>query len=224
LETFFVFYVSIVFLVYICRMIDEAPNILARVKNLYHKYGIRSVTMDDVARELGISKKTLYQHFRDKDDLVNQVVDAEIEYRRQMFGGPQWEQMNAIEQLLELTRCVSDMLKAHSAVTEYDLKKYYPDLYVKVREVRREHIQKFFHANLKKGLDEGLYRPELHADIIIRLSVYIVDGLVDSDVVTIEEFLEHRFLIEFIQYHTRGIATALGLKILEEQLQMRGLV
>ena len=71
METFFVFFVSIVYFVYICTMNDELQNILRKVLTLYRKFGIRSVTMDDVSHELGISKKTLYQYVRDKDELVH---------------------------------------------------------------------------------------------------------------------------------------------------------
>ena len=103
-------------------MNDELLNILQRVRSLYRKYGIRSVTMDDVSRELGISKKTLYQYVHDKDELVNKVVELELTSQQNHFIESCRENLNAIEEIAEIARCINYMLKEYSAVTEYDLK------------------------------------------------------------------------------------------------------
>lgn len=125
---------------------------------------------------------------------------------------------NAIEQLLEIARCISIMLKDYSPSTEYDLKKYYPDLYIKVRNLRRNHIYKFILENLNKGKEEGLYRHEIDVDIISKLNVSVIDNLIDSEVITINEFLDQRFFSEFFVYHIRGIASINGLDFLDKQL------
>jgi AcrR family transcriptional regulator len=199
-------------------MNDELLNILRKVLLLYRKYGIRSVTMDDVSHELGISKKTLYQYVRDKDELVNLVVDMEIAERQERMMITCTDNKNAIEQLLEIARCISIMLKDYSPSTEYDLKKYYPDLYIKVRNLRRNHIYKFILENLNKGKEEGLYRHEIDVDIISKLNVSVIDNLIDSEVITIHEFLDQRFFGEFFVYHIRGIASVNGLDFLDKQL------
>jgi TetR/AcrR family transcriptional regulator, cholesterol catabolism regulator len=218
METFYIFFVSKVFLVYICGMNEELKTILQKVQSLYRKYGIRSVTMDDIAHELGISKKTLYQYVRDKDDLVNQVVDLEIQERKSRMEISCADNHNAIEQLFEIGRCISYMLKDYSPASEYDLKKYYPDLYIKVRDLRRNHIMHFIQSNLIKGKEEGLYRENLNVDIISRLSVANIDSMIDSEVVSITEFLEPRFFHEYFVYHISGISNNKGLEVLEHVL------
>jgi len=200
-------------------MNDELSNILLRVRTLYRKYGIRSVTMDDVSRELGISKKTLYQYVLDKDELVRKVIDLEVETRLQNMQKSCREDLNAIEELLEIAQCISYMLKEYSPVIEYDLKKYYPDAYLRLREMKREHMFKFIHDNLIKGKKEGLYRIELDIDILTKLSVSHIDGMFDSEVIAIDEFLDKRFYHEYFIYHLHGIANEKGLQVLKEQLR-----
>ncbi len=191
-------------MVYICTMNDELSNILDRVHALYRKYGIRSVTMDDVSRELGISKKTLYQYVRDKDELVSKVVELEISSQQSLMLESCKEGLNAIEELTEIARCVNYMLKEYSAVTEYDLKKYYPDLYIRFREARRERLLRFIHDNLAKGKNEGLFRADLNIGILSKLSLAHIDGMFDSEIISITEFLEPTFFLEYFEYHLRG--------------------
>jgi TetR/AcrR family transcriptional regulator, cholesterol catabolism regulator len=199
-------------------MIEELTHILKKVRLLYRKYGIRSVTMDDVSHELGISKKTLYQHVRDKDDLVHKVVEMEISDRQERMLITCSDEKNAIEQLLEIAHCISFMLKDYSAASEYDLRKYYPDLYLKVRDLRRNHIYRFILDNLNKGKNEGFYRKEIDSEIISKLNVSVIDGMVDNEVVTISEFMDQRFFNEFFIYHIRGIVNDKGLNFLESHL------
>lgn len=199
-------------------MNDELVTILKKVRQLYRKYGIRSVTMDDVSHELGISKKTLYQYVHDKDDLVHKVVEMEISDRKERMDISCSDDKNAIEQLLEIARCISTMLKDYSSATEYDLKKYYPDLYIKVRELRRNHVYRFIFDNLKKGIQEGIYREEIKLEIVSRLNVALIDNMVDSEVISIPEFMDPQFFNEFFAYHIRGIVNEKGLKYFETHI------
>jgi AcrR family transcriptional regulator len=201
-------------------MNDELLNILKKVRLLYRKYGIRSVTMDDVSHELGISKKTLYQYVHDKDELVHQVIEMEIADQQGKMMLTCVDQRNAIEQLLEIARCISSMLRDYSAASEYDLRKYYPDLYMKVRDLRRNHIYHFMVDNLNKGKTEGLYRTEIDVDILSKLNVSVIDSMVDNEIITITEFMDTRFFNEFFIYHIRGIVNEKGLYYLKEHLNM----
>jgi len=175
--------------------------------------------MDDVSRELGISKKTLYQYVHDKDELVKKVVELEISSQHTHLIESCRENLNAIEELAEIANCISYMLKEYSAVTEYDLRKYYPDLYVRLRELRRERILKFIQDNLFKGKNEGLYRESLNIEIMAKLSLSHIDSMFESEIISITEFLEQKFFLEYFNYHLRGIVNDKGLRILEDQIQ-----
>src|SRR5512133_2454862 len=119
-------------------MNDELKNILSRVSELYLRYGIKSITMDDVARELGISKKTLYQYVTDKDDLVGKIVDNEISRRHEEICKCFRIGYNAIEELFEISMFMNKLMRNQNSVTEHDLKKYYPGHYEKTLKARRE--------------------------------------------------------------------------------------
>ncbi len=132
-------------------MNEELKNILLKVRELYMKYGIKSITMDDVATELGISKKTLYQYVTDKDDLVGKFIDNEILLRQEEICKCFKADFNAIEELFEITIFMNRFLKDQNPATDHDLKKYYPHHYNKMVKTRRERIFSYILLNLKKG-------------------------------------------------------------------------
>jgi TetR/AcrR family transcriptional regulator, cholesterol catabolism regulator len=203
-------------------MNDEFKTILAKVRCLYMKYGIKSVTMDDVARELGISKKTLYQYVKDKNELVNNVVELELEDKGKYFEKICRDNLNAVEEALEVNKIVSMILKNYNPSTEYDLKKYYPELYSKIAKVRRERMYNKMLGNLKKGKKEGLYRAELNEEFIAKMQLSWIETAFDNEFLTHDEMLSPKLFFEFFIYHIRGIANEKGIAILEQKLKELG--
>ncbi len=199
-------------------MDGELKNILERVRALYVKYGIKSITMDDVSRELGISKKTLYQYVSDKTDLVSKVLDAEIAKRSNDFDTTNTNGANAIEEMILVNKHVNKMLKEYNPSNEYDLKKYYPELHRKFREDRQKRMYEWILNNIKRGKTENLYRQELDEEIIAKLFVYRNELYTENDMFNLNEYTSQKFFIEVIKYHIRGIASEKGIKILEENL------
>ena len=150
-------------------MNEDFKNILSKVRELYTKYGIKSITMDDVAKELGISKKTLYQHVTDKEDLVGKFIDNEIELRQKQICECFKAGYNAIEELFEISFFMNKLMREQNPATEHDLKKYYPEQYQKIVKVRREGMFSYILLNLKKGKKEGLYRDDMDDEVIAKL-------------------------------------------------------
>lgn len=200
-------------------MNEELKNILLRVRELYNKYGIKSITMDDVARELGISKKTLYQFVSDKDDLVGKFVDFEIEIRQEQICRCFQSELNAIEELFEISIFMNKMMRDQNPATEYDLKKYYPHHYQKIVKARKDGMYKYILLNLQKGKVEGLYREEMNEVIIAKFYLSRAENIHSTDHFTVEEFTSNKLFIELLTYHIRGIATAKGIKVLENKIK-----
>jgi TetR/AcrR family transcriptional regulator, cholesterol catabolism regulator len=198
---------------------EELKNILLKVRDLYNKYGIKSITMDDVARELSISKKTLYQFVNDKDDLVGKFIDNEIEIRQEQickcfnFG------FNAIEELFEISAFMNKLMREQNPATEHDLKKYYPHHHQKTVKIRRERMYSYVLLNLKKGKEEGLYREDLDEEVIAKLYLSRTENIHFNDLFTVEEFTSLKLFAELLTYHVRGIATEKGIFVLEEKLK-----
>ncbi len=200
-------------------MNDDLLNVLVKVRELYMKYGIKSITMDDVARELGISKKTLYQYVTDKDDLVGKFVDFEIVQRQEEICRCFKVGFNAIEELFELSVFMNKIMRDQNPATEYDLKKYHPQHYQKIVIARREGMYSYILANLKKGKKEGLYRKDMKDEVIAKLYLSRAENIHLNDLFTVEEFTSVKLFRELLTYHVRGIATDKGISVLEEQLK-----
>jgi len=198
---------------------NELKNILLKVRELYIKYGIKSITMDDVARELSISKKTLYQYVTDKDDLVGKFIENEIEIRFDQIYKCFKIGFNAIEELFEISFFMNRMMKDQNPTTEYDLRKYYPHHFQKTVKARREGVYKYILQNLKKGKEEGLYREDMDVEIIAKLYLSRSENNHLNELFTNEEFASVKLFIEVLKYHIRGIATEKGIVVLEKKIK-----
>lgn len=200
-------------------MNEDLKIILTKVRELYTKFGIKSITMDDVATELGISKKTLYQHVSDKDDLVGKYVDNEIELRQKEICSCFKVGFNAIEELFEISLFMNKMMREQNPATEHDLKKYYPQHHQKIVKVRREGIFDYIMMNLRKGKKEGLYRHDFDDEVIAKLYMARAENIPYNDMYSVEEFTSVKTFVELLSYHIRGIATQLGIEILEKKIE-----
>ena len=197
-------------------MNKEFEDVLKKVSALYRKYGIKSVTMDDVAHELGMSKKTLYQFVSDKTELVQMVVEHAGQCNFSAMIKKEGTELNAIEELIEVSQQVNSLMKDNSPAYEYDLKKYYPDIFQNLMAGRRKLMYESMLANIRKGKKEGIYREELDEKIIAKLHLLRIENLQSTEIFDEEEMHSSKFFREVFVYHIHGLATDKGLKILRE--------
>lgn len=189
---------------------NRVQSILGQVSKLYHRYGIKSVTMDDVAHHLSISKKTLYEYFEDKKDLVNQVLSSEHSNNCLVFDEIQHRKLNAMEELFEIYKSVKKMIQEYNPSMDYDIRKYYPDLFIKLREVRRKTMLENTLRNMVKGKKEGLYRKNLNIEVISRIHLFRIENLFDNDLFSAEELNSFVIFHELFIYHLHGIMSNKG--------------
>jgi AcrR family transcriptional regulator len=185
-------------------------HILEQVRKLYQRYGIKSVTMDDVASHLCISKKTLYEHFTDKEDLVRQVLLLDHERRCGLMTALENRNLNAIEELFEVYKMINIMFMEYNPSMEYDIRKYYPSLFVEVKDIWRKRMYESAYGNLMKGKKEGLYRKELNAKIIAKMHVFRTESLFDNDMFSIEELTSFKMFHQIFVYHLQGVLSHAG--------------
>jgi TetR/AcrR family transcriptional regulator, cholesterol catabolism regulator len=200
-------------------MNEDFKNILSKVRELYTMYGIKGITMDDVAKELGISKKTLYQHVTDKEDLVSKFVDNEIAMRKKQICECFKARYNAIEELFEISFFMNKLMREQNPATEHDLKKYYPEQHQKIVNVRREGMVSYILLNLEKGKKQGLYRADMDDEVIAKLYLSRSESISSSSLYTVEELTSIKIFIELLTHHIRGIATPEGIKELEKNIK-----
>jgi len=175
--------------------------------------------MDDVAKELCISKKTLYEHFTDKVDLVRKVILNELKESGEKFEKIENQNLNSIEELFEVNRILNEVIKNFNPAIDYDLRKYYPELYKEINENKREFMYNSIKDNMEKGKKEGLYRADLNVKIIAKLHIARIESKIDSDFFSLYEFTSTEVFNEVFIYHLRGICSEKGIRFFEEKLK-----
>lgn len=190
----------------------DIDKILEKTALLFKQYGIRSVTMDDISRELAVSKKTLYNHVKDKKELVEKVVEK-YSQSSHFEACVKREKFNAVEEFFMTYKFLKEMFLNHNPNVEYDLKKYYPDIFRKYTEVRNKKMYKSFSENLKKGKEEGYYRENLNVDILswwhVKRTEFMQNHIQTAS--ETENFGKLEILEEMINYHFQAIATEKGI-------------
>lgn len=136
-------------------MNEQLISLIRNSKELFWRYGIKSVTMDDIARELGMSKKTLYQLVSDKTELVSKVVEMELESITHKMECTCQMDCNAITSLFNLYTCMKNLVQNHAPNLNYDLKKYYPDLYKRLWELKKISFRKILFQIYSKVRHKG---------------------------------------------------------------------
>ncbi len=190
-------------------------QIVKKASILFNKYGIRSITMDDISHEMGISKKTLYEHIQDKKDLVTKVINFELGEKEKAFRQIPEKGLNAVEELLEVNRVILELIKEYNPAKFRDLKKYYPDIYDSVRKTQRDRMFQSMIRNIRKGKAQGLYRDDVDEEVIAKLYVSRMEYPLESDLLTPREFTSPRFITQSFIYHIHGIANAKGLAFID---------
>jgi TetR/AcrR family transcriptional regulator, cholesterol catabolism regulator len=194
----------------------ENQELILSITQLFLKYGIKSVTMDDIARDLGMSKKTLYKHFPDKKELVKKVLEGFVEYDKAYICILVKKDLNAIDKMLEIEKYVTEKVKEVHPSIHYDLQKYYPEAWKIFINHKTGFIYNCIIDNMKAGVKEGLYRNDLDMEILGRLYISRIDLFINPEVFPPDQFSFKRTLTEAILYHLRGIASEKGIEYLKK--------
>ena len=192
--------------------------ILNKAADLFLHYGFKSITMDDIANELAISKKTIYIFFTHKSDLV--VVSTVLVHEKVnlMISVIIMKNFNAIEENFVIKSVFKDMFKNVKTSPMFQLKKYYPSTYAKLMEQQLCTFSECVRENMEKGIREKLYRSEIDIEMVMKFYFRLIYGAYEGDLFgeDMQDIIKTE--IKILEYHTRSIATTKGVKILEEQL------
>lgn len=150
---------------------DLRQRIIEGAHTLFVQYGVRSVSMDDVSRSLSMSKKTLYQYFTNKDELVTATVNFHMESEREEFVHIHQEASNAIEELIMLSKCMREHVFKLNPSLLYDLQKYHADAWEVFHVFKKEFLIGQIVQNLRRGIAEGQYRDNIIPEILAVLRV-----------------------------------------------------
>ena len=197
---------------------EKHIELLVNCAQLFMKYGIKSLTMNDIATHLGISKKTLYLYVTDKKDLVTQTVQIQIENEECILEATISHDGNAIDGLLRINQKVSEKLHNIQPGVMFDLQKFYPEAWKIFQNHKCNYIPTIVEANIEKGIKEGLYRENANPKIISKFYITMVDKMFDIELFPPLEFNYKKLHLEMTRYHIRGIASRKGIEYLKEKL------
>ncbi len=197
-------------------MKEEMEILLSKVMLLFMRFGIKSLTMDDIARELKISKKTLYEYVKDKNALVEKAIEYHIENEKKLTCDIMSEKNNAIDEMLAISNHVSTNIKQIHPSIFYDLKKYHPSAWDTFIKYKTEHIYNCICDNFQKGVEQGLYRKDMNIPVLTKLYISKIDAMMNPDVFPSELFSAHEIYKEMMNYHIRGVASGKGIQYLNK--------
>lgn len=198
--------------------IDEKKiKILEGAGKLILKYGIKSMTMDDIARELGISKKTIYQYVTDKNDLIKQVIELDMQMDHKSICDIMLRKLNAIDESFEIFKNIVQHIGDVSPNILYELKKYHPEAYHMHKEFMWTFSKKCVEENITKGIAEGLYRENINTHLIATNYILMMMNIFENSDAYGKNVHPIEIYKELFQYHINAIASNKGRKYLTDK-------
>ena len=190
-------------------------KIVSKASDLFLKLGFKSVTMDDIAGEMCISKKTIYKYFCNKEILIEESTEMVHTAVHQIMDSIIAQNFNAIEENFEIRKMFKEMFQSTDTSPLYQLKKHYPEIYQKVMERELNECNTCFRQNIEKGIQQDLYRNDLDIDVYVKFYYWLIFSIKEN---ISSEKESTKLELQALEYHTRAMATPKGIAELEKQL------
>ncbi|PRP67961.1 TetR/AcrR family transcriptional regulator [Nonlabens agnitus] len=194
--------------------------ILTESLDMFINHGFKSVTMDEIANKMGMSKKTLYTHYKNKSELV---AATSLHMCHHICNGVEkistCEDRNPIEELYEIKSYVMRELKGDNTSSIYQLQKYYPEIHKLVNKQMYDFMDNCIYRNVERGIDLGLYRDNIDKTFVARMYFIGIQGIKDISIFPVDQFPQDKLYDQYLEYHLRGIVTPTGRKILNQLTQ-----
>ena len=198
---------------------DLLTRVLEKSKEFFVKYGVKSITMDDISKELGISKKTLYTVVKDKNELIEKtsfsVSDGIFSTIRELL----LKKLDPISELLEIENIVCDTITSFDPSVIHQFQKYYPTIHKKLHDRQKSAIIDMIKDNMRRGIKDGLYRRDLDVNFMAHLDYSSSFNLINPDFFPANEFEIRKIKHQYLIYHLRGISSSKGLSFIESKLK-----
>jgi len=192
-------------------------EILASAAELFLTKGFKSVTMDDLASEMGMSKKTIYTYFKTKTELVNASTEYMFCRIHSGINEIRSKKLNPIIELFTINKFVFKHLKNESSSPEFQLLKYYPKIHAALSQKKFITIHECIVSGIERGKELGLFRTEIDPEMISRFYFFSITEIKNKDLFPEKDFETYEIQQAYLDYHIRGISTVKGIEILEKQ-------
>lgn len=191
--------------------------IINKAKALFFSYGIKSVSMDDLARVSGLSKKTIYQFFADKQQLVNRVVDDLLVRHRQALSAGR-ESRNPVEEIVHQSGSPFQAFVDISGSFFHELEKFFPSIWKKLVDHRDEVLRPAIARNLQRGMEEAYFREDLNVNLTASIRLQQLSTALNPRNLTGSRYSSRQLMQDLTSFYLHGIATAKGKKMIYKYL------
>ena len=195
---------------------SQTERIILGGEELFLKAGIKSVTMDDIAKHLGMSKKTIYQFFKDKNELVIALVQKKLKEDEDQMGDIVSKSTNVIEGMINMMKCSEDIFARINPIVIHDMQKYHPDAWKQFQNFKSGVIVQTLEELLKKGIEQGYIRPDIDVKVIARMRMIQVETGFNTTFFPHSEFNVWKVQQQFLEHFNYGVCTLEGYKLLDE--------
>jgi TetR/AcrR family transcriptional regulator, cholesterol catabolism regulator len=193
--------------------LEIKERIIAKAREQFFRYGVKSVTMDDIAGELGISKKTIYQHFEDKDAIVHQLMLTEMEQDKCDWDILNESSKNVIEKTLKSMDIFKQAFTEINPSTFFDIKKYHPKTWALFQEHKQNFILGAIRQDLLEGIEQGFFRPDIKVDILAKMRMEQIELGFDPQMFPPNKFSIIEVELTMLDHFIRGVLTEKGLEV-----------
>ena len=191
-------------------------SIVKATHEFFTKYGIRSVSLDDIARHLAVSKKTLYQFFKDKDEMVTESVKMHLECEENEFCEATENSRDAIEQMVNISLLMRKNIKDLNPTLMYDMQKFHKNAWAIWQTFKRDFILNSIVKNLQWGKEEQLFREDIDVETLAVMRMQQVEMSFDQDIFPKEQFDFRHVQMELFNHFIHGIVTEKGRRLYNE--------
>ena len=195
-------------------------RILLKARNLMLQSGLRQVTMDDLANQLGISKKTIYQYYKDKDDLVKAVVNLELKGHELTCKDCKSKAENAIHEMFLLMENMKAMTQTMNPNSMMELEKHFSNAFDMIKNHKDEFLFSLIKQNLMKGIEEGYYRKDLDIDIISKFRLETVFIPFNLHLFPLSKFNSIEVHTQLMEHFVYGLMTIKGHELMDRYKQL----
>ena len=199
---------------------DSKDHILKSAEELFFRYGVKSVTMDDIASHLGMSKKTIYQFFKDKDELLSDFAKSFVGRNVGAFEQACGSAENAVDEIFCVMKHLRSMIQQMNPKLFFELQKYYPKAWQQFRDFREKHVAEMIQKNLGKGITEGLYRSEINIIILAKLRLEEIEMAINPNIFPMDKFDITQVQLTLFEHFLYGICTLKGHKLINKYKQI----
>jgi len=195
---------------------SQTDRIIEGSEELFLTAGIKSVTMDDIATHLGMSKKTIYQFFKDKNELVIALVKKKLKEDEEQMNDIISRSGNVIEEMINMMKCSEDIFSRINPIVIHDMQKYHPDAWKQFQNFKSGVIVQTLEQLLSKGIQQGYIRPDIDVKVLAKMRVNQVELGFNAHEFPVAEFNTWKVQQQLMEHFNYGVCTLKGYKLLNQ--------